>query len=248
MSSTAAGWRSASRRRCPLPATCAPSSSSASRSSWCAARMACCAPFTTSAPTTAVSRCAPSSGRRRRSRSTTTAGATTSAVDLSPRRTGTARRTGNPSCSRRARRPRRDPLRDAARSALRGPGRSCGAARRSPRAPLRVARRVRPGRRGARRGGRHVRAHRAHGREQLEDLAGERRDQRPARELHPRGVPPIARHPAGARGEKTFFTVCEGPLLAFGFRMDDVPNTYAAEVTLRTSGGRARAHLRRAGS
>ena len=29
-------------------------------------------------------------------------------------------------------------------------------------------------------------------------------------------------------GEKTFFTVCEGPLLAFGFRMDDVPNTYAA--------------------
>ena len=29
-------------------------------------------------------------------------------------------------------------------------------------------------------------------------------------------------------GEKTFFTVCEGPLLAFGFRMDDVPNAYAA--------------------
>ena len=29
-------------------------------------------------------------------------------------------------------------------------------------------------------------------------------------------------------GEKTFFTVCEGPLLAFGFRMRDVPDTYAS--------------------
>ena len=28
-------------------------------------------------------------------------------------------------------------------------------------------------------------------------------------------------------GEKTFFTVCEGSLLAFGFRMSDVPDTYA---------------------
>lgn len=29
-------------------------------------------------------------------------------------------------------------------------------------------------------------------------------------------------------GEKTFFTVCEGPLLAFGLRMRDVPDTYAS--------------------
>ena len=29
-------------------------------------------------------------------------------------------------------------------------------------------------------------------------------------------------------GEKTFFTACEGPLLAFGFRMQDVPDTYAS--------------------
>ena len=29
-------------------------------------------------------------------------------------------------------------------------------------------------------------------------------------------------------GERTFFTVRDGPLLAFGFRMSDVPNTYAS--------------------
>jgi len=29
-------------------------------------------------------------------------------------------------------------------------------------------------------------------------------------------------------GEKTFFTACEGPALAFGFRMRDVPDTYAS--------------------
>ena len=34
--------------------------------------------------------------------------------------------------------------------------------------------------------------------------------------------------PRVREGEKTFFTVREGPLLAFGFRMSDVPNTYAS--------------------
>ena len=59
--STAAGWRSPSRRRCPRPATCVRLSSSASRWCWFAATTAYCAPFTTSVPTTAVnSRCAPS--------------------------------------------------------------------------------------------------------------------------------------------------------------------------------------------
>ena len=33
--------------------------------------------------------------------------------------------------------------------------------------------------------------------------------------------------PRARGGEKTFFTVRDGPLLAFGFRMSDVPNTYA---------------------
>ena len=41
-------------------------------------------------------------------------------------------------------------------------------------------------------------------------------------------------------GKRTFFTVREGPLLAFGFRMSDVPNTYA-------SGGNT-PHLGRSGS
>ena len=34
--------------------------------------------------------------------------------------------------------------------------------------------------------------------------------------------------PRVREGEKTFFTVRDGPLLAFGFRMSDVPNTYAS--------------------
>ena len=34
--------------------------------------------------------------------------------------------------------------------------------------------------------------------------------------------------PRARDGERTFFTVREGPLLAFGFRMSDVPNTYAS--------------------
>ena len=39
-----------------------------------------------------------------------------------------------------------------------------------------------------------------------------------------RGSPDV---PRVRGGEKTFFTVRDGPLLAFGFRMSDVPNTYA---------------------